>query len=171
MKKKIILILGILAILLIIIVPFFKKEKKVEFIDSGSTISNLEDNYVVEIKGEVNKPGLYIVRSNSRICDVIELAQGFTKNADTSNINLASKVSDGMQIVVSSYNGVKDGKVSINDASVAELITIPGIGEIKANAIVNYREKNGRFNNLEDLKKVSGISESLFEQIKDYITL
>ena len=116
----------------------------------------------------------YIVSSEARIGDVIELAMGFTENADTSNINLALKVEDGMQIIVYTYyvdTGEVKNLVNINTATVDELMKLPGIGEVKAKAIVEYRKKNGWFNDISELKNVSGISESLFEQIKELITV
>ena len=70
-----------------------------------------------------------------------------------------------------SYSQVSDDKVSINDASLSELMTINGIGEVKAKSIVEYRNNNGRFKSIEDIKNVSGIGNSTFEKIKNYIKL
>lgn len=155
----------------------------------------------VDIKGEVKKPGVYKVDDEYIVNDVIKMAGGLKKNATTSNINLSKKVFDQMVIVVSTKSSLKskDNKpvinndaqvqlsdntltsnnepnksssnlVNINTASLDELLNISGIGESKAKAIVSYREVN-KFNSIDDIKNVSGIGDSLFEKIKDSITV
>ena len=178
MKKKIFIILVCVLILVVLGLIFLRKDKNNNIvIEDNNYSSKIEISCVVEIRGEVNRPGLYIVSGDARISDVIDLALGLTESADLSNINLASKVSDGMQIVVSSISekeGISNNEtnlININTATLQELMTIPKIGEAKAQAIINYRNTNGRFKEIEDIKKVSGISESLFEQIKEYITI
>lgn len=176
-KTKTILIASTVVTLVVIslLLFVFTKEKDNRIIASSDNKTQpILDNYVVEVKGEVNRPGIYIVSSEARIADVIELAMGFTPNADKSNINLASKVEDGMQIIVYTYyekTGEEKNLVNINTASIEALMKLPGIGEVKAKAIINYREKNGWFSDINEIKNVSGISESLFEQIKDLITV
>lgn len=162
----------------------------------------------VDIKGQINKPGIYEVNSNSRIIDVIHMAGELTENADTSVINLSKKVHDEMVIIIyskeevmefkktkeiekqveelcikkddnslsndaciNSDNTITNNKISINNASLDEIKSLPGIGEKKAKDIIAYREKNGPFKQLEDLMKVNGIGESSFAQIKENITL
>jgi len=117
------------------------------------------------------------------------LAGGFTDNADTISINLAKKLSDGEEIIVYSKvtyasgstgtvsNAIntnssanRTGKVNINTASKDELMTLSGIGEVKAQAIIDYRTKNGPFRDIHDIVNVSGIGEKTFENIKDSIT-
>ncbi len=176
MKKKItIACIGGAIVLVLFLFFFIKDSGKSDVIEEDHSRSDtFLENCVVEVKGEVNRPGLYIVSSEARIGDVIELAMGFTENADTSNINLALKVEDGMQIIVYTYyvdTGEVKNLVNINTAAVDELMKLPGIGEVKAKAIVEYRKKNGWFNDISELKNVSGISESLFEQIKELITV
>ena len=161
--------------------------------------------YYVDIKGEVNNPGIYEVSSGSRINDVIKLSGGLTKNADVSIINLSKKVTDEMVIKIYSKKEVsdaknsiskepevieiikeiekecicpissetssensKDGKININTASKEELITIPRIGESKADAIIEYRN-NKKFENIDEIKNISGIGDKVFESIKEYI--
>ena len=155
---------------------------------------------IVDIKGMVVNPGVYEVDSTKRINDVINLAGGLTENADTSMINLAKLVTDEMTIIIyskeeilekykeevcvcdcpiitndacinSDNSNLENNLVNINTASKEDLITIPGLGEAKAEAIIKYREDNGNFKIIEDIKNVSGIGESLFEKIKDYITV
>lgn len=166
---------------------------------------NIED-YKVDIKGEILTPGIYTLKSNSRVIDVIEMSGGLTENADTSVINLSKKITDEMVIIIYSKSEVKDfkktketekivqekcvkkdenalkndacitdsaktsGKVSINTATKEELMTLTGIGDSKAEDIIKYREENGPFKAIEDIKNVSGIGDSLFAKIKENIT-
>ena len=174
----------------------------------------------VDVKGYVQKTGVYELDSNSRVIDAINKAGGLKKEANTDYINLSKKLVDEMIIIVYSNddvskfkeeekqiiyieykcecpdnindscitnndivntNGVegtktesKDGinnLVSINTGTKEELMTLPGIGESKANNIIKYREEKGEFKNLEDIKNVSGIGESAYSKIKDYIKL
>jgi len=134
----------------------------------------------VDVKGEINKPGVYEVKQDYRIIDVIQLAGGLTKLADESKINLAQKVSDEMVIIVpkdgdeefvdANFNLEQvDGKINLNEASVEEITTLNGIGPKKAQAIVDYREENGPFQQEEDLLNVSGIGEKTLENLRDEI--
>src|SRR5690625_5978989 len=130
-----------------------------------------EVQFKVDIKGEVNNPGVYEVKSDYRVIDVIQIAGGLTQVADESKINLAQKVTDEMVIVVPKEgedeanitvnfsNEQEDGKINLNQASVEEIITLNGIGPKKAQAIVDYREENGPFQQVEDLLQVNGIGE------------
>ena len=130
--------------------------------------------------------------AGSRIYEAVDAAGGFTENAARESINLASKVSDGMQITI--YNkeeaaslpagGTSAGKnsgqdqmsessslVNLNTATKEELMTLKGIGESKAEDIIRYREKSGGFKKIEDIMKISGIKEAGFQKIKDSITV
>lgn len=134
----------------------------------------------VDVKGEINKPGVYEVKQDYRIIDVIQLAGGLTKLADETKINLAQKVTDEMVIIVpkegdeefvaANFNlEQEDGKINLNEASVEEITTLNGIGPKKAQAIVDYREENGPFQQEEDLLNISGIGEKTLENIRDEI--
>lgn len=133
----------------------------------------------VYICGEVAAPGVYEVRADCRICDVLLLAGGFTKEADQGSVNLASMVQDGMQIKIPSRAEAaeeqerqmrqREGLVNLNTASAAELCTLPGIGESRAAAILSYREKQGGFQTKEEIMQVTGIKEGMYEKIKDRI--
>ena len=216
-----------LGVLLIIgaevLSSYYFYRKSLALVDSKEDISNFLVNeeskqpeiYKVDIKGEVNKPGTYEVDASKRVIDVIALADGLTKNADTRANNLSLKVYDEMVIVIyskeqiskfkqtmeeenlimencqkmingiqnnsciekenstSNNNGlsIKEDKISINKASVDELMKIPGIGSSKAESIVKYRNTNGDFKSIEQIKNVDGIGEGLYAKIKDYITL
>lgn len=183
-------------------------EKKEVSSSSNNTNEILIDSIKVDIKGEVKKPGMYQIKNDSRVQDLISLAGGLTQNADTSVINLSKKLYDEMVVIIYSKNEVKGfleikeketvnntkckndeilhndvcisnsadnkeigNKVNINNASVQDLMSISGIGESKARAIVEYRNQNGLFRDISEIKNVSGIGEALFEKIKSNITV
>ena len=135
---------------------------------------------VVEIKGEVVYPGIYEFDTNEvLIQDVINMAGGLTKRADTSLINLASLVSNHSSITIGSIEsksyvlgeGEIQNKININTCTVEELESLEGIGESKAIQIINYRKVNGFFQTIEDIKNVSGVGDAVYQKIKDYITV
>lgn len=153
---------------------------------------SIKEKIIVDIKGEVNSPGTYEMNENDRIIDVIEKSGGLTKTASVDNINLSEKVKDEMVIIIPSINEEKeveikqekktnyvitknneptDKKISINTASIQTLMSINGVGEKKAAAIVEYRTKNGPFKSIEDIMNVSGIGQSTFDKIKEYIKI
>lgn len=187
------------------------------------------EKIIVDIKGEVKKPGVYYLDKGKRVIDVVNKAGGFTRDADSFVNNLSKKITDEMVIVIYSKSEIKDfsktkekenkiiekckeeivsndsciessgnkeksgvssntknngskkldnseieekdpdKKISINTATKEELMTLSGIGESKADAIIEYR-KNKQFETIEEIKEVSGIGDSLFEKIKDFIT-
>lgn len=145
---------------------------------------NVEDievlYYVIDIKGEVARPGVYEVEADSRIHEVIKQAGGFTSEANEWSINLAEKIKDEMVIYVphideevqQQWSQTSDSKkVSINQATEIELQTLPGIGSAKASAIVNYRIECGPFQSIEELKNVTGIGDKTFEALQEFIEL
>ena len=159
-------------------------------IENSNDNSNLQtssnNTIVVEIKGEVMKPDVYTLSEGSIIKDLIEMAGGLTEEADISNINRAKEINNHDLIIIRNINDVNidveaennevneesdDGKISINDSDISKLKEIPGIGEVKANSIISYREKNNGFKSIEELKNVDGIGEKTFEKIKDNIKL
>ncbi len=191
----------------------------------SETKENFDIDYLyVDIKGEVNVPGVYSLPKGKRVVDAINQAGGVTPNADTSLLNLSLELEDGMVIVIYSnseianYEKTKEtetkkaklcttdvkndacisnsntnvannfqaesansknnseiksstSKINLNEATLEELITLPKIGESKAKAIIEYRTKNGKFQNISEIKNVSGIGDSTFEALKDYITV
>jgi competence protein ComEA len=146
---------------------------------------------LVDVRGAVNKPGVYSLAAGSRLQDALTLAGDALPNADTRSLNLARKINDGEQIyvplqgeippTVPSASGKSDtksaatptraGKLNLNTATLQELDTLPGIGPVTAQAIIDYRNQNGAFKKIDDVKKVRGIGDSLYNQIKDLITL
>lgn len=133
----------------------------------------------VHICGEVESPGVYEVSEDSRVCDVLHLAGGFTQDAAQNAINLAEHVTDGMMVVVPSEEEMKEsslqlkikdaGLIDINTASMDELCTLPGIGKSRAEAIISYRQEYGCFTSIEDIMQVSGIKSGMYEDLKDKI--
>lgn len=151
---------------------------------SIENINNNIDTIVVYICGAVKESKVITLSENSRICDAIDAVGGLLEDADLTNINLAYVLEDGEKIYIphkgeevldtsTSYttNNSASNKININRASQTELETIPGIGPSTALKIINYRNENGKFNSIEDIKNVSGIGDSKFNNIKEYITV
>ncbi|TRM12763.1 ComEA family DNA-binding protein [Lentibacillus cibarius] len=147
----------------------------------NSKVKQQPTEVMVDVKGEVVAPGVYEAAADARVHDVIQMAGGFKKNADQTTVNLAQKVQDEMVIMVSaiaenatpssvtSKTGTK--KVRINYAEQAEIEELNGIGPSKAQAIIQYREENGLFKEIEDLLDVSGIGEKTLEALKEEIQI
>lgn len=132
---------------------------------------------VVYITGAIKKPGVYQLNSASRLGLLIELAGGLTSSADQTQINLAALLFDGQHIDIPDLqrNTILSidqlHPLNINLATINELDLLPGVGTVKAQAIITYREQNGPFSKIEDLMLVPGIGEELFSQIKPFITV
>lgn len=142
----------------------------------------------VDISGCVKNPGVYEVDPGCRIFQVIEKAGGVTGDADTSVINQAEPVSDGLKVVIPDKNQTADpagrqyggtpagqetgtARININTADSASLQEIPGIGPVTAEKIIAYREQNGLFRSVEDIRNVSGIGDKTYEKMKSMITV
>lgn len=137
----------------------------------------------VHVTGAVNVPGVYTLPDTARVEDAIQAAGGLLQEVDPQSLNLAASLTDGQRLTIPSSQQVTltdEGRgisidsstlVNINTAGFSELDALPGIGEVKAQAIINYRQQNGLFTALEDLMKVEGISMSLYEDLKGLITL
>lgn len=135
----------------------------------------------VHICGEVNNPGVYELPEGSRIFEAVRAAGGFTEEAAQSSLNLAQVISDEMQIVILTLEEAEArdrleqekaaGIVNLNTASKEQLMTLPGIGESRAEDIVRYRKESGGFQSIEEIMNVPGIKESAYLKIKDSITV
>jgi len=138
----------------------------------------------VYVCGSVKFPGVYQLDPSSRVYEAIDKAGGLTEEAEKSAINLAVPVEDGQMIYVptveEAQNGdflpdavanedVEDGLVNINTAGVDELTTLSGVGKVKAESIIEYRQNNGAFKDIEDIMNVSGIGQGSFDKIKNKI--
>ena len=135
----------------------------------------------VHICGSVNNPGVYELAEGSRIYEALEAAGGLMEESAADFINQAEILCDGQQIYVPSKEELKnqqtkagvqdDGKVNINFASKEELMTLPGIGEAKADAIIRHRNEQGNFKSIEEIMEIEGIKEGVFRKIEDQITV
>lgn len=146
----------------------------------------------VDIKGAVKKPGVYELPSDSRVNDAILLAGGVTAEADRQSVNFAQKLNDEAVVYVASQGenisvvtankavastaeavGVGDtsDKVNLNTATLADLQTISGIGQKRAQDILDYRDSNGGFKSVDDLSNVSGIGEKTLEKLREEVTV
>ena len=176
-KKYLFLIIGII-LLLIIIFSTNPKQDNEEITPTPDTTTNTtttkENSFVVYIKGAIKNPGVYIVDVNTYLQQLIDLAGGFT-NANLDCLNLAQSLVPHQEIDIPFSDepcpiASNSDLININLATQNELITLPGIGESKAEEIITYREQQP-FQTIDELKNVSGIGEKLFEKIKNKITI
>ena len=145
--------------------------------------------FVLDVQGAVLTPGIVFLPEGSRVYEALEKAGGVLENADTKYINQAEYIADGMIIYVPWKEGEQEGllygeaegkqggasssqgdKININSASREELMSLPGIGESLAGAIIRYRQENGFFQNIQQLMEVGGIAEKKFEQIRELVS-
>ena len=144
---------------------------------SKNTTSKTSGKCFVQVSGAVNSPGVYELSGEPRIFHAILMAGGLREDAEVSSLNQAEKISDGQKIVIKTRDeaameaavSADDGKVNINTADAKTLMTLPGIGESKANSIIKYRESKGSFNSIEDIKNISGIKDGVYNKIADSI--
>jgi competence protein ComEA len=157
-----------------------------EAIAKNSSVSDEKNSEIfVYISGAVHKPGVFKAPSNARVFDIVAMAGGLTAEADVAKINLAQSVKDGMHIhvvdkpLVSNENTIAAGtgkpklgnKVNINSANKSELDTLPGVGPGLADRILEYRQTNGGFREIDELRNVPGIGANKFEKIKEKISI
>ncbi len=164
--------------------------------EENNEVKEEKSKIIIHVSGAVVNEGIVELEEKARVADAIEAAGGVTEDAYMRDINLASLLEDGMKVyiptkeevmqkeensdyIIGSNNIIgnnnveskKSGKVNINTATKEELDTLPGVGESTANKIISYREENGKFKSIEEIKEVSGIGDSKFEQIKDLIEI
>ena len=201
LNKKQKIVIGIIGSIMLFFIGYYiinkvDETKFIELEDEKIAIYNEEiktvddDEIIVHITGAVENEGVVKIEKEARIADVIEQAGGLTEEADTSKINLAYIVKDGQKIYIPNIeetieeyvtedagSGVLPEeehigeKVNINTAKQTELETLSGIGPSTALKIINYRQENGNFKQIEDLKNVPGIGDSKFEAIKENICI
>lgn len=180
---------------------FFDNDNRISLIDQDKLESNkiddsldVEDESIdksikkVHISGEINNPGVYEIRDEQRLEDLIKEAGGLTNEADDRNLNLAQRLEDQMKIYIPNINeenllentdrnqealpvsNTDSSLVNINTANKDELMSLPNIGDKRADAIIEYR-KTQKFEKIEDIKNVTGIGEKYYEALKDLITV
>lgn len=153
-------------------------------ISDSKTQEEKEEDITIDVKGAVKQPGIYQMKAGSRVYEALQKAGGLTENADHKSINQAQKLKDESVIYVATIGEEatdvnketeekeqKSSLVNLNTATETELQTISGIGLKRAQDIINYRETNGNFRSIEDLKNVSGFGAKTIEKIKDYVTV
>lgn len=192
-NRTIVIITVITLIVLIIIYFTSSKGKIIELDDSLETpiISEIEIDLIkVYVTGEIMNSQIVTVPIGATIDDIINLCGGVTKEASL-NINLVYEIKENVTIVIKGSNslegvdiitdagditiiseegGLINGKVNINEASIEELLLLPGVGESTANAIIAFRSANGEYKNIEDIMLVPGIKEAKYSALKDLIT-
>lgn len=158
--------------------------------ENNSTVKIEVPPVIIHITGAVNNPGVYQLKSTDRIIDAVKIAGGATEEANLDAVNLASLLKDGQKIIIpyrivgspeensgdnsfknidSIYASSYSDKININTANSNLLQSLPGIGPVLSERIIEYRSKNGFFSSIDDIKDVSGIGEKKFEGIKDLI--
>lgn len=196
--KKIGLV-GLILLLLPLCFLLPKKEEEQQIEQEDLMVEEKTSKVMADIKGAIQNPGVYELEEGMRIIDLIQKGGGLREDADTSTINLSKVVEDQMVIQIYTKDFIAElkqkgevvpiekecncpaiqndacdsttsSKISLTSASKEELMTISGIGESKAEDIIKYRNEVG-FTTIEDLKKISGIGDSLFERIKDQVTI
>ena len=180
-KNFFVIIISYILIIIVSLYFFTKDTRQVtvntnDFYFDNSTEEVKISQIAIHITGEINSPGILYLDTNSRICDAINKAGGVTANADLNMVNLAYELNDGQKIYIPSIydeNKIdyidntagenvlddstqeKNKVININSATQSELESLPGIGESTANKIIDYRNKNGKFKTIEDLKNIS----------------
>ncbi|EGO2558960.1 helix-hairpin-helix domain-containing protein [Enterococcus faecalis] len=155
---------------------------------TDATKERAETMIYVDIKGAVKVPGIYQLKNQQRIWDALALAGGVSEEADTAQVNYAQKVKDQMIIYVPKKGEAvaqsletlqesapaqqnQEEKINLNTATEAELQTISGIGAKKAQEIIRFRDEQGPFKTVKELKNVPGIGEKTVERLKDMLTV
>ena len=152
--------------------------------ENGEMVPVEEKIIIIYVTGAVDKPGVYILDEGSRVFQAIEKAGGHTEEADLESINLAEPLYDGQPVYVPRKNDagspqaegsplstVQNVRININRANKSQLESLPGVGAVKAQSILAYREKNGPFQSIDDIVKVSGIGDKTLEGLRDLITI
>lgn len=196
-KKKIIGSAVILIILSLFLIVFYVNSKPIDNVSNnkeeifkeqsaaGNITEQSSSDITVYINGEVKNPGVYKLKQDSRVQDLVKACGGFTNEANSYKLNLAKKLKDEDYIYVDKksdnenlqlQNGLQgetseNAKVNINTATKEELKTIPGIGDVTAQKIIDYREQNGGFSSIEDLKNIDRIGDKTLEKIKDKVDI
>ncbi|MDR1521553.1 MAG: helix-hairpin-helix domain-containing protein [Streptococcaceae bacterium] len=202
-KKRLIIGVVIIINLMVLCLLLFlhlsppKKAEDVDFLQStnisldkqkqeiSKTSNSASSAIYVDVKGAVNKPGMYSLADGKRVNDVIKMAGGLTDQADTKQVNYALKLVDQMIVyipqigeivennvsTISSTNQKVNKKINLNTATLEELQTLTGIGAKKAQKIINYREANGLFTQVDDLQNVDGFGAKTVEKLKESLTV
>jgi len=159
--------------------PLFLEEETEDEIVVVSKESDIVMDIIVEIKGEVMKPGVYAMPVNSRLNDLLTVSGGVSTSANLRNVNLAMKIEDGESFYIPSIHDEEveitlgeqkreDGKIDLNKASREDLMSVTGIGPATADNILAYRDEVGKFNSVDELVQVNRIGDKTLEKIRDF---
>jgi len=174
-------------------IPFYTQEVIYDDEKQEAALEEVAEEQVyvvVHIVGAVNSPGVFTLKEGSRVYQVLELAGGENEYADLSRINLAAVIQDAMQIIIPAFDdeieevfifaetnepviaaNPSSGLININTANLAELQTLPGVGPVLAQNIIDFRESHGSFANVDELINVSRIGDATIERLRDLITV
>jgi competence protein ComEA len=172
------------------------KDNDLETMQNSNDNKSTNKKLTIYISGAVKSPKVVELDSEERLMDGVMLCDGVTEDADMNKINMAMKVEDGGHYIIpkigeesiSNNNEVENmnnneninksletnedtNKININNASIIELDSLPGVGEVTAQKIIDYREENTNFKSVEEIKNVKGIGENKFNDLKDYICI
>lgn len=186
MFKRSLLILLVLALAVLggTMYGYYSEQQAIALDEGTSAKVETPRSITVYVTGEVKKPGLVTLTEGKRVADAVNAVGGVIETADIDRINMAAFLEDGMQVRVparvggdaerpkNATNGKNaEGQINLNTASEKELQELPGIGPAMSARIIEYRETNGNFQTIEDLKKVRGIGNAKFEKLKDKVTV
>lgn len=160
-------------------------EPGIEIVDSNQSINQpggVNKILIIDVAGKVKNPDVYELPQGSRVIDAIKAAGGVGKGADSSGVNMARLLEDGEQIYIESSSspthsgslasrGTRGGKVNLNRANLSELDGLPGVGPVLAARIVEWRSKNGNFKSVDELRRVSGIGDAKFNELKEVVVV
>ena len=195
-KKSMLVLLAVVALAAggALYAGYRGQEEAVELDAGTAPVQEVQaSEIVVYVAGAVNHPGVVRLAEGARAKEAVDACGGFLPTADTSGVNLAQKLKDGMQVTVpekapaampgTAANGaaqsaavgaakpLPDGRVNINTADEKELDKLPGVGATTAKRIIEYRTENGAFQAPEEIKRVKGIGDAKYEKMKDKIAL
>lgn len=198
-EKKWLLVAGIILFVVFVVITYYLSANKKDEVKwtaattntstvasfSQSQVADSEQKILVDIKGEVNKPGVYELTGDARMKELVMLAGGLTKNAEERQLNLAEKLTDQQMVYVPNKKEAKEMEVAetkqsgqaqndlidINTADSEQLQELSGIGPAKAQAIIEYRDENGPFKSVDELKEVSGFGEKTVEKLRESIKI
>ena len=188
LRPILIFILGVAALLLV--VNFLNRPHEVAALplshpssaNSQSSFAPVALDVVVNVVGDVRRPGLVTLTAGSRVADAIAGAGGATKQESIGMLNLAARVIDGQQIVVlpevnslsqsgAAGGATTGGKINLNSATESQLDELPGVGPVMAGRIIQWRTEHSHFSTVEELQEVPGIGPKVFANLADLVTV
>jgi competence protein ComEA len=160
-------------------------DPSIEVVENNPSMSQpvqIDKILIIDVAGRVKNPDVYELPQGSRVIDAIKAAGGVGKGGDSSGVNMARLLEDGEQIFIESSSsssrslsttsaGTRGGKVNLNRANLAELDGLPGVGPVLASRIVEWRSKNGNFKSVDELRRVSGIGDTKFNELKEVVVV